>query len=94
MNGAQVSRYEKRRRLPSVETALACEAIFGVPVAELFAGVRDSIGKDIEKRRRELSSKLQAKAPKGSETLITAHKLRWLTDRETPLPTNQSSSLP
>src|SRR2546429_9576493 len=37
-NGAQVSRYEKRRRLPPLRTALACEAAFGVPVAELFAG--------------------------------------------------------
>ena len=94
MNGAQVSRYEKRRRLPSVETALACEVIFGVPVGELFAGVRDSIGKDIEKRRRELSAKLQTKASKGSEAQITAHKLRWLTDQETPLAANQTASLP
>jgi transcriptional regulator with XRE-family HTH domain len=94
MNGAQVSRYEKRRRLPSVETALACELIFGVPVAELFAGVRDSIGKDIGKRRRELSAKLQAKTLKGSEAQMTAHKLRWLSDQETPLVVNQSSSLP
>ena len=94
MNGAQVSRYEKRRRLPSVETALACELIFGVPVAELFAGVRDSIGKDIEKRRRELSSKLQAKTSKGSEAQITAHKVRWLTDPERPEVANQSSSQP
>jgi len=92
MNGAQVSRYEKRRRLPSAETALVCEVIFGVPIAELFAGVRDSIEKDIEKRRRELSSKLQAKSPKGSEARMTAHKLRWLTDRETPVVANQSSS--
>jgi transcriptional regulator with XRE-family HTH domain len=92
MNGAQVSRYEKRRRLPSVETALACEVIFGVPVAELFAGVRDSIGKDVEKRRRELSSKLQAKTSKGSAAQITAHKVRWLTDRETHLVVNQRSS--
>jgi len=90
MNGAQVSRYEKRRRLPSVETALACEVIFGVPVAELFAGVRDSIGKDIEKRRRELSSKLHATTPTGSEALITAHKLRWLAERERPAVENKS----
>lgn len=94
VNGAQVSRYENHRRLPSVETALACELIFGVPFADLFAGVRDSIGKDVEKRRRELSSQLQAKTSKGSEAQINAHKLRWLTDRETPLVANKSSSQP
>ncbi len=80
--------------MPSVETALACEAIFGVPVAELFAGVRDSIGKDVERRRKELSAKLQAETPKGSEALITAHKLHWLTDPERPQVANKSSSLP
>lgn len=94
MNGAQVSRYEKRRRLPSVETALACEVIFGVPIGELFAGVRDSIGKDIEKRRRELSSKLRTKTPKGSEARMTEHKLRWLNDHQTHAVANQSSLLP
>src|SRR5437660_10555182 len=38
-NGAQLSRYEKRQHLPPLRTALACEAIFHVPVAELFGGV-------------------------------------------------------
>ena len=43
-NGAQVSRYEKRRRLPPLRMALACEAAFGVPVSELFAGLREVAG--------------------------------------------------
>ena len=42
-NGAQVSRYEKRRRLPPLRTALACEAAFGVPVSVLFAGLREAV---------------------------------------------------
>jgi transcriptional regulator with XRE-family HTH domain len=50
-DGAQVSRYEKRRRLPPLETALAYEAIFGIPISELFAGMRQSVEEDIEKRR-------------------------------------------
>src|ERR1700693_2677534 len=62
-NGAQVSRYEKRHRLPPLETALACEEIFGVPVGELFAGVRQAVGKDIEKRRLALRARLQTKTP-------------------------------
>src|SRR5207247_2891499 len=44
-NGGFVSRYEKRKRLPTLTTALACEAVFGVPVAELFAGLREGVGK-------------------------------------------------
>jgi len=42
--GGSLGRYEKRRRLPPLKTALACEAIFGVPVAELFAGIRQTVG--------------------------------------------------
>ena len=32
-SGAKTSRYERFRRTPSLETALAYEALFGVPVA-------------------------------------------------------------
>ncbi len=83
--GAQVSRYEKRHRLPPLETALACEAIFGIPIAELFAGMRRSVGRDIEKRRLELRSRLQTPNPKASEDLATAQKLRWLANGKGPL---------
>ena len=81
--GIFVSRYEKRRRLPPLETALTYEAVFGVPIAELFAGLRQKIENHVAKRRLELKSKLQAKVGKGSAAQITAHKLRWLGDRET-----------
>lgn len=77
-SGDLISRYEKRRRLPPLETALACEAIFGVPVSELFAGVREARKKDIRNRMLELQSKLNEKTTKGSEALIRVHKLKWL----------------
>ncbi len=91
-DGTLVSRYEKRRRLPPIETALACEEIFGVPFAELFAGMRQSVGKDVAKRRLELKLRLESKALKGSAAQINAYKLRWLADRERPLVANQTSS--
>ena len=91
-NGAQVSRYEKRRRLPPLEAALACEEIFGVPVAELFAGVRQAVGRDIGKRRLELRARLQTKTPKANDARMTAHKLRSLNDRERPVVANQNGS--
>ncbi len=89
---AQISRYEKGRRLPPLETALACEEIFGVPLAELFAGMRQSVGKDVAKRRLELKSRLQALALKDSAAQINAYKLRWLAGREHPAVANQISS--
>ncbi len=83
-NGAQVSRYEKRRRLPPLRTALACEAVFGAPVSELFAGMHEGVGKVIGKRLMELRSRLQAKSGvsnKKSEARLTEQKLRWLEGR-------------
>ena len=80
-NGEQVCRYEKRRHLPPIETALACEAIFGAPISELFAGVRDSSNHDVRKRMSELRSRLQATDATGSEALLVAQKLRWLDAR-------------
>src|SRR5690242_18372054 len=80
-NGAQVSRYEKRKRLPPLATALACEAVFGTPVSELFAGLRERVGQDIEKRLMELRSRLQTKTSKGSEARMIAQKLRWFGER-------------
>jgi len=83
-NGAQVSRYEKRRRLPPLRTALACETVLGIPIAELFAGMNDAVGKEVRKRLLGLRSKLQGKVSGGarkSEVRINEQKLRWLAER-------------
>jgi transcriptional regulator with XRE-family HTH domain len=81
-NGAQMSRYEKRRRLPPLRTALAFEAAFGIPVSELFAGVRQSVGKQIGKRIPELKSQLETCPSKASDARMTAQKLRWFAERQ------------
>lgn len=80
-NGAQFSRYETRRRLPSLRIALAYEAIFKVPVAELFAGVRDSVNREISGRIDKLSADLQEKSNQKGNRLLTATKLSWLSER-------------
>jgi hypothetical protein len=61
--------------------ALACEAIFGVPISELFAGVRDSSSHEVRKRMLELRARPQATNAQGSGALLIAHKLRWLDAR-------------
>jgi transcriptional regulator with XRE-family HTH domain len=81
-NGALISRYEKRRRLPPLQIALALEALLGIPVSTLFAGMHEAANDDVRERVLELQSKLQAKTAKGSEALVAAHKLRWLSTRE------------
>ena len=89
-SGGSVARYEKRRRLPPLQTALAYEAILGVPLSQLFAGIHDTARKHIQKRMLELRSELQAKTSKGSEALLDAHKLRWLAGRENSQPLGQN----
>lgn len=90
-NANLVSRYEKRQRMPPVRTALAYEAIFGVPIAELFAGIRQGVIKDVEKRRSELTTQLLAKDQKGiAAPMMKAHKLRSLANES--MVTNQNTA--
>ena len=60
---SRISRYEKRRRLPPLRTAIACEVALGIPVSSLFAGMRDEAERDIRKREKELRSRLQHAVP-------------------------------
>jgi DNA-binding XRE family transcriptional regulator len=55
-----ISYYENQEYLPSLKVALMYEALFGVPVAELFAGVYQQIEKEIAKRARVLMRKLES----------------------------------
>src|SRR5881397_730442 len=62
-SGAKVSRYERLARRPSLETAFAYEAVFGVPARELFAGVYEKVEEEIRKRARVLAGKLTSAKP-------------------------------
>ena len=77
--GAQVSRYERRRRMPPVQTALACQAVFGTPVADLFAGTYETAAKEVKRRAQKLGLELQKSAGKRKGSSV-AQKLQWLGD--------------
>ena len=62
-HGTKVGRYERGRRTPSFETALALEAVFGVPVAELFAGRFHQVEQSVVKRAKELVTRLRKATP-------------------------------
>jgi transcriptional regulator with XRE-family HTH domain len=92
-NANLVSRYEKHQRMPPVQTALAYEAIFGIPVAELFPGVRQRIASDVLKRRSELTARLRAEDQKGiAAPMMKAHKLRSLANDEESMLTNHNTA--
>lgn len=62
-SGTKVSRYERFTRKPALETALACRAIFGVPVEDMFAGVYQKVEKKILNRAQLLARKVNRATP-------------------------------
>jgi transcriptional regulator with XRE-family HTH domain len=56
-NGAQVCRYEQFDRVPSLETALAFEAIFKRSVSELFPGLYQRIEQEVAARAKTLAER-------------------------------------
>lgn len=53
--GVKISRDETFAREPSLQTALAYEAIYGSPVRELFAGMYEKIEADVVARAKILT---------------------------------------
>jgi transcriptional regulator with XRE-family HTH domain len=72
--GTKVSRYERYARTPTLKTALACEAIFGVPASELFAGIYEKAERCVLTHAKVIIVRIR-KRPVGKE-----HQLRraWL----------------
>jgi hypothetical protein len=59
--GAKVSSYEAFATVPNLRHALAFELIYGKPIGELFAGMRESVSQEIEERARVLRHRLSFK---------------------------------
>ncbi len=78
-DGTEISRYETNLRLPTLPVALSLEVLFGVPVGVLFAGRRQRLARQIERRiaihhRRVLA---QPRMVKGRRAPKREAKLRW-----------------
>lgn len=56
--GPKVCRYERASRRPSLETALAYEALFGIPARDLFAGVYEKVEGETRRRAKQLIGRL------------------------------------
>jgi len=68
--GGKVSRDENYSRIPTLETALAYEAIYGKPIRELFAGLYEQISDEVSSRAKILSyRKKDPPDPKRTQTL-------------------------
>ncbi len=56
----KVMRYERLQALPKIDTALAYQLIFDVPVHELFPVLREDVGKEVLKRAQLLYPRFKA----------------------------------
>ena len=61
--GARVSRYERFRQQPQLETVFAYEAIFRIPARELFAGLYQQVERQTHQRVRTLTRRVSQVPP-------------------------------
>lgn len=77
-----VSRHERLCSVPPLRIALGYQAIFQIPVSELFPGVYERIKQDMEERLAELEKVLQQSNAKGGDATRIARTLEWLWERQ------------
>lgn len=73
-NAAHACRYERFTRSPSLETALAFEAIFQRSASELFDGLYKKVERQVAARAKALINKMDC----GKPTRHTAYKRQLL----------------
>jgi transcriptional regulator with XRE-family HTH domain len=67
---AEVSRYENFERLPSLETALAYEVIFGRSLDEVFGGLYQKAEQEVAKRAKILASRTNGKRDPAKRKML------------------------
>lgn len=77
----QISLHENSREIPIFLTAIGYEIVFGVPLAQLFPGVYETLRHKIEMRLTEMEERLTQSTAKGRAAAFIAHKLEWLCER-------------
>lgn len=58
-----VSRYERMARRPTLETAIACELIFGVPARVLLPGLYREVEQGVRRRARNILKEHESRHP-------------------------------
>lgn len=79
-----VSRHERLSSVPPLRIALAYQAIFQIPISEMFPGVYERIKQNVEERLAELEWTLQQSSANGREATRIARILEWLWERQNP----------
>ena len=78
----QVSRHERSVAVASLLTALGYEAVFKVPISELFPGLYETVAAGIEDRLAKMEDELKQSCAKGRGAASMAHRIEWLSQRK------------
>ena len=79
-----VSRHERFRDAPPLKMAIGYEIVFRVPIATLFAGLRDEMREGIEARLAQMEENLGQHSARDPNATGIARKLMWLSERRAP----------
>jgi transcriptional regulator with XRE-family HTH domain len=83
----KISRYENRRRIPPLRTALAYAAILGVPLPKLFPHLQREVQMEVAGRILELQAKLVKAQKRKRGASRAARMLEWLKQRHAGITT-------
>ena len=75
--GYAVGTHERSEAVPPFLIALAYEAIFDVPVSEIFAGFRSAVRASVAGNIRDLNAEIEMRCT-GNDQLLS-EKVQWLT---------------
>lgn len=75
-------RHERSQSLPDLQTAIAYEIIFRVPISSQFPGLIRTIEPLVEERIAQLRKRLEDQPGRGPDAARDAHKLEFFCERE------------
>lgn len=70
--------------MPPLIVALRYQAIYHVPVSDLFSGAYETEQQTIEDRLATMEDDLQQRSAKGRDAAVIARKLEWMWERRNP----------
>jgi len=76
-----VLRHEGSKTIPPLLTAIAYQAIFHVPISELFPGLQATVEEAVKRRLSEFEKELQGASAKSKRIRLIVQKLAWLDER-------------
>jgi transcriptional regulator with XRE-family HTH domain len=77
-----VAKHERFQAMPPFLIALGYETVFGIPVAELFPGIAETVALGVEARLLEFEQQLTLAGADNLTSALVARKLAWLQERK------------